>query len=62
VLWVIRYDGLGRGWDEGVAIAVDAPSDVYVTGHSAGSSTGSGYATIKYDTNGSQLWVARYHH
>ena len=43
------------------AMAVDAYGNVYVTGESSGSySTSIGYATIKYDTNGNELWAARY--
>ncbi|MBI5892723.1 MAG: hypothetical protein HZB79_03565 [Deltaproteobacteria bacterium] len=42
--WVRQYDGVPRG------LAIDAMSNVYVTGSSA---------TIKYDTNGNELWVKR---
>jgi hypothetical protein len=33
---------------------------VYVTGCSAGGATFFDYATVKYDSNGNQLWVQRY--
>jgi len=62
-LWVERYDGPGHEDDFAWAIAVDAASNVYVTGESFGSTSptdGHDYATIKYDTDGNQLWVARY--
>ncbi len=58
--WVARYDGPVSGQDLAHAIAVDAQGNVYVTGHSWGSGTPSDYATVKYDTNGNEEWVARY--
>ncbi len=60
-LWMASYLGPGgEGRSEAKAIAVDTAGNVYVTGHSDGSPGGTAYATIKYDTNGTELWVARY--
>ncbi len=61
--WVQRYNGPGIGLDKAVAIFVEPSArggNVYVTGESAGFSTGSDYATIKYSPPGVQQWVARY--
>jgi len=59
-LWVARYDGPPSAGDSGVDIAVDSSGNVYVTGRSEGEGTQEDYATIKYDTSGTELWVARY--
>jgi uncharacterized delta-60 repeat protein len=59
-LWLKRYHGPASGFGGAYALAVDGSGNVYVTGESVGSGTGSDYATIKYSTNGKQLWVARY--
>ncbi|MBA3726190.1 MAG: SBBP repeat-containing protein, partial [Armatimonadetes bacterium] len=59
-LWAARYNGPGSRWDEARALAVDGAGNVYVTGYSWSDATREDYATIKYDSNGNQLWVARY--
>jgi len=59
-LWVARYDGPGSGEDTAAALVLDPAGNVYVTGASDDSSTGLDYATVKYDNDGNQLWVARY--
>jgi PQQ-like domain len=65
-LWVARYDGgLGYGYGTDAAYAVGVSPDgstVFVTGESAGSSSGNpDYATVAYDAaSGKRLWVARY--
>jgi len=65
-LWVARYGGLYRADGglyraEGIpaAMAIDSEGNIYVTGWGA-NSKGDNYATIKYDSNGHQLWVAEY--
>ncbi len=60
-LWVARYDGPGNYHDSARAVAVDAGGNVYATGYSyANSVSREDYATIKYDSRGNRLWVARY--
>ena len=53
--WVRYYNSPGNGDDEARAIAVDGNGSAYVTGKSAWQ-----IATIKYDKNGNEKWVARY--
>jgi hypothetical protein len=59
-LWTARYNGQADQADYARAIAVDKEGNVYVTGESESSRTGTDFATVKYDNNGNQLWVARY--
>lgn len=57
--WVRRYDGPVNGHNNGVSITLDPEGSVYVSGWSQG--TGShDFATVKYDLNGNEKWVARY--
>lgn len=58
-LWVKRYDG-GYG-DSGMALTLDSRGNVLVTGWSLSSGGYNlDYVTMKYDTNGNELWIKRY--
>ena len=70
-LWERRFDGPIHGHDTSSAIAVDGPGNVYVTGYVQlretdpnddynVSAMAFGYATIKYDKNGREMWIATY--
>ncbi|MCK4307691.1 SBBP repeat-containing protein [candidate division WOR-3 bacterium] len=61
--WIRRYNGPGNYGDKASAIALDDSGNVYVTGWSYDSSFSIhryDYATIKYNSSGDTLWVARY--
>ena len=59
-LWVSRYDGPVSGDDRICGAFVDGSGYVYVSGTSDGPGTSLDYATLKYDAEGNQLWVARH--
>jgi uncharacterized delta-60 repeat protein len=59
-VWVNRYDGPTSSIDHASACAVDAYGNVYVTGKSYSSVNDDAIATIKYNTDGVEQWVALY--
>jgi hypothetical protein len=59
-VWVATYNGPGNAADGVRGIAVDGSGSVYVTGSSDGGGTENDYATIKYNADGNEVWVARY--
>ena len=58
--WVARYNGPDNGYDRPYAMAIDSFGNVYVTGYTGTADSFSDWTTIKYDSDGQQLWVARY--
>ena len=63
-LWSRQYDGPNGGDDQIRAMALDGAGNLYVTGASGGyfaiRNSAFDFATIKYDREGHELWVARY--
>jgi len=63
--WASRFTGLNTTQSERAhAIAVDKQNNVYVTGQSYGGTAGGllDIATVKYNSIGSEEWVARYNY
>jgi thiol-disulfide isomerase/thioredoxin/PKD repeat protein len=60
--WVKRYDNINesKSYNFGVDIAVDESGNVVVTGYGYGETGSYDYITIKYDSDGNELW-ARYY-
>src|SRR5436309_2152289 len=58
--WINRYNG-GRtiGTNQAVAIALDPDGNIIVAGSSR-TNNNFDYVTIKYASNGTQLWASRY--
>ncbi|UCE35943.1 MAG: SBBP repeat-containing protein [Thermoplasmata archaeon] len=59
-MWVQRYNSPGNGNDASDTIILDSLGNVYVTGTSYDGLTNGDYATLKYDSDGNEIWVARY--
>jgi hypothetical protein len=58
--WMASYNGPGNNYDEAIVVKVDPSGNVYMTGTSYGSYNGEDITTVKYNSAGEQLWVARY--
>lgn len=60
-LWVRRYNGPDNDHDRAFAVTAGVTGNVYVTGSSrAGNPGWQDYTTIKYDPDGTLLWLRRY--
>ncbi len=60
LLWSKLYGKTDHYDDFPTSMKIDSAGNVYVTGYSWDVNVYADYATIKYDTNGNQLWAARY--
>lgn len=58
--WTRIYDGIAGQYDFARWVAVDDQENVYVTGYSRGYNYQFDIVTVKYDSSGTQLWVARF--
>lgn len=59
-LWAGRYNGTGNNEDKPTGITADALNNIIVTGGSIGSGSNVDFATVKYNSSGTQQWVQRY--
>lgn len=63
--WVARYNGPANDHDRPKAIATDAEGNVYVTGAASGYNENRRrmyeYATVKYNSDGEEQWVASFY-
>jgi uncharacterized delta-60 repeat protein len=58
--WIAQYNGPANGKDNAQALVRDTAGNAYVTGFSDSGEGNYDFATIKYDSNGKQLWAVRY--
>lgn len=56
--WAVRYDGPAHRIDRGLGLVVFPGGGVCVTGTSCGLDGGMDSLTIRYDSNGNQVWSA----
>ncbi len=59
-LWTRRYNGTGNDYDAAGCLVLDDSGNVYVAGMSRGRSTYDDILIIKYNSSGTQRWIARY--
>ncbi len=59
-LLVIRYNSPGNGTDSPTGAFVDKQMNIYITGRSDSSLTGSDFMTVKYNSSGTLRWAVRY--
>jgi uncharacterized delta-60 repeat protein len=58
--WVSVYNGPGNNEDIVNSLAVDASGSVFLAGSSIGAGTGSDFAIVKFNSDGSNGWVKRH--
>ncbi len=60
LLWTQKYNGIHSTDDQITDMKSDGLDNIYVCGKSVGNGAGYDYATVKYNSGGTQQWVARY--
>lgn len=60
VIWSASYSGSGSYADIATGLYLDSLGNVIVTGYSNTSTQNKDYATVKYNSSGTQQWVATY--
>ena len=58
--WVSSYNGTANSFDVANYVNLDADGNVYVTGYSSETGTGTDICTIKYNNSGIQLWAQKF--
>lgn len=58
--WNARYNGTGNDNDVSSGLVVSSSGNVYVTGSSIGQGSATDYATVMYNSAGTQQWASRY--
>jgi len=59
-VWTNSYPQTPLTTSVATSIAVDQANNIYVTGYSPGTNSINDIVTIKYDSNGNQIWLQRY--
>jgi uncharacterized delta-60 repeat protein len=59
-VWVRTMNGTLNSDDEATAVVVDALGNVFMTGYTKDTITGSDYCTAKYNSAGTLLWFLKY--
>jgi uncharacterized delta-60 repeat protein len=60
LVWSKTYNGTGNSTDKAWGIVVDTDGSVFITGETRDEYQNINYVTIKYDANGSEVWVKTY--
>ncbi|HXF49695.1 MAG TPA: SBBP repeat-containing protein [Verrucomicrobiae bacterium] len=61
LLWVARFNGSANHDDFATAMVFDSQNNIYVTGFSyAGAGNQNDIVTVKYDSDGNELWARSY--
>ncbi len=58
--WANTFSGAGAGLDQAKAVVADPGGAIYVSGYATDTTGHFGYATVKYSSTGTQLWVNKF--